>query len=89
MKRFINILSLMATGVAAVIIMCTFLTSYQFINVNYMFNSYLPMQVALGIMMAIWGLRFWIYENGNKRFVYSAISLSLCLVLLFSINYVK
>lgn len=89
MKRVINILSLIATGVAAVVIICTFLTSYQFIYVNYMFSSYLPMQIALGIMMAIWTIRFWIHEVGSKRITYSAISFALSLVLFFSINYVK
>lgn len=89
MKRFINIASIVVSAIAAIVIACTFLTSYQFINVSYMFNSYLPIQVALGSMMGVWAIRFWIYETGNKRIIYSAISISLCLVLLFSMNYVK
>lgn len=89
MKKFIDILSVISVLVAVIAVGCTFLTSYQFMNINYIFNSYLPVQIALGVMMAVWGIRFWINEYGRRRYVYALISVLISLVLFYSISYVR
>lgn len=89
MKRIINLLSLISAIVTCGLIICTFMTSYQFFYVGQVFNSYMPIQVGSAVTMALLALRFLLNENGSKRITYSAISILISLILIFSISLVK
>ncbi|SJT82140.1 Uncharacterised protein [Clostridioides difficile] len=84
MKTLVNWLTLICGFITSILIVCTFLTSYQFYYVNQIFNSYLPVQ--LGIFIT----RFMINETGRKRIIYSAFSFTISISLIFFIvNLVK
>ncbi|AGF54283.1 hypothetical protein [Clostridium saccharoperbutylacetonicum] len=83
MKKLVNLLGFISAFVTSIIIICTFLTTYQFHFVNQIFNSYLPIQLGVCITMAILGLRFIIIETGKKRLVYAAFSLAISAFLIF------
>lgn len=89
MKKFVNILSLLTALVSGIVVICTFLTTYQFYYVAQIFNTYFAVQISLSITMAVWAYRFWAYEHGKKRIIYSSISLSLSVVLLYLTQYIK
>lgn len=89
MKRIVNFLSLLSAIITCGLIICTFMTSYQFFYVDQVFNSYMPIQVGASITMALLSLRFWLSENGNNRMIYSIISLAISVMLVFSISLVK
>ncbi|MGL4572234.1 MAG: hypothetical protein ACRCVJ_14355 [Clostridium sp.] len=75
MKKFINMLSIALSIVACIVIICTFLTSYQFMYISELFDSYLSVQVIVAITMAVWSIRFWMNERGNRRYLYTLFSL--------------
>ena len=54
-----------------------------------MFNSYMPIQIGVAITMGFLTMRFWQNEHGNKKIIYSALSLSISIILLLSISMVK
>ena len=89
MKKFINVLCILSAIVTSIIIICTFMTSYQFVYVGQIFNSYMPIQIALGITMAILAIRFWLNEHGKRKYIYSSISIIISLLLILSISLVK
>lgn len=83
MKKLINLLSFISAFITSIIIICTFMTTYQFHYVGQMFNSYLPVQLGVCITMGILALRFLVIETGKKRLVYCAFSLVLSISLIF------
>lgn len=85
MKKAINMLSIASSIIACIVIICTFITSYQFIYVGQMFDSYLAVQVTVAITMILWALRFWINEYGRKRFFHTFVSLAIAAALIFFI----
>lgn len=89
-KKSINILSLIAAFLTSLTIIFTLLTTYQFVYINQLFNSYYPIQLGIFITMALWGVRFSFYENGKRKYGYSIIC---CLIavsaLIFMYMYVK
>ena len=89
MKKMINILTIGSACVTSAFIICTILTSYQFIYVGQLFYYYMPIQIGVAVTMAFLALRFWINEKGIKRIGYSGVSFLLSIVLLLSINLVK
>ncbi|MBE6048759.1 MAG: hypothetical protein E7213_10235 [Clostridium sp.] len=89
MKKIINILTIGSACVTSAFIICTILTSYQFIYAGQLFYYYMPVQVGVAVTMALLSVRFWINERGMKRIGYSAISLLLSVILLLSMNLVK
>nr|WP_206151633.1 hypothetical protein [Clostridium sp. SM-530-WT-3G] len=83
-------LSFVSAFITSIIIICTFLTTYQFFYVGQIFNSYLPIQLGICITMAILAFRFLFNETGRRRIFYSAVSFSISIVLLFfMINYIR
>ena len=76
MLKILSILSIVSATITSVTIICTLLTTYQFMFVGQMFNSYVPIQTMLTITMIIWGIKFILSEKGWKRVVYPLISLS-------------
>lgn len=77
MKKIINILSIASSVIACIVIICTFLTSYQFLYVGEIFDSYLPVQVIVAITMGLWAIRFWISEFGRRKVFYTLLSLGI------------
>lgn len=90
MKKIINLLGFASAFITSIIIICTFVTTYQFYYVGQIFNSYFPIQLGVCITMAILALRFLIIETGRKRLVYFAFSLAISISLVFfMINLIK
>lgn len=90
MKKLINILSLLSGLVTCVAVILTLLTTYHFIYVNEVFNSYNPIQIGLAVTMMLWGIKFFLYENGKKRVAYSVICMIIAIGSLFFLTmYVK
>lgn len=56
MLKILTILSIVSATITSVTIICTLLTTYQFMFVGQMFNSYVPIQTMLTITMIIWEL---------------------------------
>lgn len=89
MKKVINILCVLATIITSILIICTFLTTYQFYYVGLIFNRYLPIQIGVGITMVLIGVRFLLNENGRRRIIYFLFSIFISIIILFSITLVK
>ncbi|MBE6052371.1 MAG: hypothetical protein E7212_00440 [Clostridium sartagoforme] len=95
MKKFnindmFTLICTISTIVASGIIILTFLTTYHFINMMPIFNSYLPLQIGLCITMALWGIRFLLNTRGKEKYIYSSICIIISVIsLFFIINLVK
>ena len=85
MKKIINVLSIASSIISGIVIICTFITSYQFIYISDIFNSYLAVQISVAITMILWALRFWLNEYGRKKFFHTPISLAIVVALIFFI----
>lgn len=83
MKKIVNLLSFISAFITSVILICTFLTTYQFYYVDQVFNSYLPLQIGLSITMVILSIRFILTENGAKRILYSGLSLTIAMLVIY------
>ncbi|GIM30527.1 hypothetical protein CPJCM30710_31930 [Clostridium polyendosporum] len=90
MKKLINILSLLSGLVTCIAVILTLLTTYHFIYGNKIFNSYNPIQIGLAVTMILWGIKFFFYENGERRVAYSIICMIIAIGSLFFLTmYVK
>lgn len=89
MKKFSNLMLIISGSISSIAILCTLLTSYQFYYVGQMFYSYMPIQICVATTMFFLTIRFWQNEHGNKKIIYSALSLSISILLLLSISIVK
>ncbi|AWK50611.1 hypothetical protein DIC82_05970 [Clostridium beijerinckii] len=90
MKKLVNVFGSMAAFITSILIICTFITTYQFYYVGQIFNSYLPIQLGVCITMAILGVRFLLNETGRKKIIYSLFSFAISISLIFfMINLVK
>jgi len=89
MKRFINIMIFISASISSILILFTILTSYHFYYIGQMFNSYMPIQIGVATTMGFLTVRFWQNEHGNKKMIYSALSLTISIILLLSISIVK
>lgn len=89
MKKIINLFSILAGVITCILIICTMLTSYQFVYVALIFNYYLPIQIGVSITMALLAIRFLLLERGRKRRIYFLFSLVFCIGVLYSITVVK
>ena len=90
MKKLINLLEFVSAFITSILIICTFLTTYQFYYVGQIFNSYLPIQLGVCVTMAILALRFLLNETGKKRIVYCTLSFAISISLIFfMINLIK
>lgn len=89
MNKIINILCIIAATITSIVIICTFLTSYQFYYVGSMFRSYLPIQIGVAITMTLIGIKFLLNENGLKRIIYFLFSMIISMMILFSMTMVK
>lgn len=90
MKKIVMNLCIVSAIVTSIIIICTFLTTYQFWYVGQMFNTYLPLQIGIIVTMILWALSFWVHEKGKRKYLFTFI----CLLLIagsvfFIVNYVR
>ncbi|EOR28131.1 hypothetical protein A500_00765 [Clostridium sartagoforme AAU1] len=89
-KDFFTLICTLAAIATSVIIVLTFLTTYHFINIMPIFNSYLLLQIGICLTMALWAIRFFIYRSGREKYIYSSICIIISVVsLFFIINLVK
>ncbi|WP_297633967.1 hypothetical protein [uncultured Clostridium sp.] len=70
MKKIVNALGMVMSVVSTIVIICTFLTSYQFIFLGNIFSTYLTLQVCIALTMILWGMKFWMEEFGRKKYIY-------------------
>lgn len=90
LRDFFTIMSTIAVIISSIIIVLTFLGTYHFIDDMSIFNSYFPLQVAISVTMAIWGVRFFIYKRGIERYIYSIICILISIVsIYFIISWVR
>lgn len=89
MKKIINILIIVLGAITGAVIICTLLTSYQFLYLGIWFNSYLPIQIGLSVTMGLLSIRFLFLERGRERYIYFLISLLFCIGIAYSITIVK
>lgn len=82
MKKLINILTILLSIIACIVIICTFLTSYQFLYLGEIFNSYYAIQVTVVITMLSLAARFWINEKGKNKYIYTGLSLILSILIM-------
>ncbi len=90
MKKFIDVLIYILMSITSIIIVCTFLTTYQFYYVNQIFNSYVPLELSLsGTMMAM-AIRFVLDKDIEKRILYFVISITIAISFIyFAMNWIK
>lgn len=89
-KDVITGICITAAMITSIIIICTFLTIYQFFYVGQIFNSYYMLQIWISITMMLWGIRFLLYYKGKERFIYSLICITISVsFIFFIINLVK
>lgn len=89
MKKIINVLCIIAATITSILIICTFLTSYQFLYVGLIFNSYLPIQIGVATTMLLLAIRFLLNENGYKRLIYFLFSILISIIIFSSVTVVK
>lgn len=89
MKKLINLLGFISAFITSALIICTFMTTYQFHYVGQIFNSYFPVQLGVSVTMAILAIRFLVIETGKKRIVYFIFSLAISISLIFFMNLAK
>ena len=90
MKKIINVLSLVAAWITAILIVCTVLNEYGFLYVASMFHdSYRPIQIGLAVTMAIIGIRFLLWERGRRKIIYFLVSFCLCFIMLGTMIFIQ
>lgn len=90
MKKILSILSLISAISTILNILLTLLTTYQFLFISQIFNSYLPIQIGIAFTMFFWGMKFFFYEKGWRKIAYSLICLSMSIgAIIFITMYVK
>lgn len=86
LKDIMTAICITAAMITSGIIICTFLTMYQFFYVGQIFNSYYMLQVSVCITMILCGIRFVLYYKGKERYIYFLICIAISVSLLFFIN---
>ena len=86
MKKLINFLSLLAGMLTSLAIIFTLLTTYQFLYVGQIFNSYLPIQIGILITMVLWAIKFYFFEKGSRKNLYAIFCMAIAICSLFFIG---
>jgi len=84
-KDIFTLICTISVIMTSAIIVLTFLTTYHFINIMPIFNSYLLLQIGICITMALWGIKFLLNNSGKERYVYSIICIASSIISLFFI----
>ena len=89
-KGIFTVICTISACITSVIIILTFLTTYHFINIVPIFNSYAPLQIGICITMALWGIRFLLNKPEKEWYIYSILCITISIVsLFFLLNLVK
>ncbi|ATD55983.1 hypothetical protein [Clostridium chauvoei] len=83
LKDVFTFICTLAVVITSGIIICTFLTIYQFFIIGQIFNSYFLLQLAISITMALWSIRFFIYRKGKERYIYSGAFMLISIIFIF------
>lgn len=86
MRRLINFLSLLAGLLTSLAIICTLLTTYQFLYVGQIFNSYFPIQIGILVTMILWAIKFYFFEKGARKNIYAIFCIAIAICSLFFIG---
>lgn len=89
MKRVITAISIIMAMLTSATIICTLLTTYQFIYVGQIFNSYRPIQAMIAATMVIWAIKYMVNRRGWKDIAYSVVFLIFAGISLYFFNYVQ
>ncbi|SHF10293.1 hypothetical protein [Clostridium fallax] len=86
MKKLINFLCLLAAFITSISIVCTLLTTYQFLYVNQIFSTYRTIQIGIFVTMILWAIKFIFFDKGEKRYFYGVLCIlisiaSLCFII--------
>lgn len=89
-RHILTFICALSAAISSIVIICTFLTTYQFLYIGQMFNSYFTMQLWICITMALWGIRFFFFQKGKEKYTYSGICALITIIFIFfMINLVK
>lgn len=86
MKKVIRTLNFIAAWATSIMIILTILTSYDFVYIGRVFESYLPIQMGLSLNMLLLSLDFFLKENGRRKLQYSIFSFILLIGMIYSIG---
>ena len=86
MKKLINFLSLLSGILTSLAIIFTLLTTYQFLYVGQIFSSYLPIQIGILVTMILWAIKFYFFERGARRNMYTIFCIVIAICSLFFIG---
>ncbi len=86
MKKVIRTLNFIAAWITSIMIILTILTSYDFVYIGRVFESYLPIQIGLSLNMLLLSLDFFLKENGRRKLQYSIFSFILLIGMIYSIG---
>lgn len=89
MKKIINIITITSAIITSLIVICTFLTSYQFVYIDLIFNSYKPIQISLAITMLLLATNMIVDERKDKKHFSVLFCIITSIVLIVSIGIVK
>lgn len=90
MKKFIDVLIYILMSITSIIIICTFLTTYQFYYVNQIFNSYVLLELSLSATMLAMAIRFLLDKDVERRILYCVISITIAMSFIyFAMNWIK
>lgn len=89
MKRVIRILNFIAAWATSIMIIFTILTSYDFLYIGRIFESYLPIQIGLSLNMLLLSLDFFLKENGRRKLQYSIFSFILLVGVVYYIEIMR
>ncbi|MBU5488190.1 hypothetical protein KQI77_08485 [Clostridium sp. MSJ-8] len=89
MKKIINVITIISAIITSLVVICTFLTSYQFVYIDLIFNSYKPIQISLAITMLLLATNMIVDERKDKKHFSVLFCIVTSIVLIVSIGIVK
>ena len=89
MKKIINVITIISAIITSLVVICTFLTSYQFVYIDLIFNSYKPLQISLAITMLLLATNMIVDERKDKKHFSVLFCIVTSIVLIVSIGIVK
>ena len=89
MKKIINIITIISSIITSLIVICTFLTSYQFVYIDLIFNSYKLIQISLAITMLLLAINMIVDEQKDKKHFSVVFCILSSIILIVSMGIVK
>lgn len=89
MKKLISTIGIIVALLTSATIICTLLTTYQFIYVGQIFNSYKPIQIMISITMIVWCLKYVVNRKSRKDLIYAGIFFLFACISLYFLSIVQ